>query len=149
MENVEKAPWHLWLIGGVAVLWNAFGAVDYTMTQLGNRAWFAFMGFDGDTTDVMLEFLGNAPAWADAAWALGVWPGLLGSLLLLLRRKWSVWSFVVSIAGVIASMIYQANVDYPASLTDVANSPIMYFVLSVALGLLGYAWAMSKRGVLR
>nr|WP_137676620.1 hypothetical protein [Parerythrobacter lutipelagi] len=149
MKHAGKTPWHLWLAGSLAVFWNAFGAVDYTMTQLGNQAWFAFMGFDDATTDAMLEFLGAAPAWADAVWALGVWCGLLGSLLLLARSKWSVWAFLASITGVIGSMIYQANVDYPSSLADVASSPIMYIVLAVALGLLGYAWAMSKRSVLR
>lgn len=31
------APIHLWAVGGLAVLWNGFGALDYTMSQLRNR----------------------------------------------------------------------------------------------------------------
>lgn len=30
-------PWHLWVVGVVAVLWNAFGCWDYTMTHLKGR----------------------------------------------------------------------------------------------------------------
>jgi hypothetical protein len=25
-------PWHLWLVGVLALLWNSFGAFDYVMT---------------------------------------------------------------------------------------------------------------------
>lgn len=31
-----RAPWHLWLIGIIAVLWHAGGAFDYLMTQTNN-----------------------------------------------------------------------------------------------------------------
>lgn len=147
MNSNMKAPWHLWLVGSIAVLWNAFGVMDYTMTQLQNRSWFSCMGFDEVTTDAMLEFLGNAPSWADASWACGVWGGLLGSFLLLARSKWSVTAFALSIVGVLGSMLYQAGVDYPAELTDMGNSPIMFVVLTIAVGLLIYARWLRKRGV--
>jgi hypothetical protein len=29
-----KTPWHLWVVGILSLLWNAFGGYDYTMTQL-------------------------------------------------------------------------------------------------------------------
>ncbi|MHA6334338.1 hypothetical protein ACXYL9_11715 [Qipengyuania sp. CAU 1752] len=144
----QTTPWHLWVVGIAATLWNGFGAIDYTMTQTANQGWFASMGIDQATTDAMLELLGQAPAWADAAWAFGVWGGLAGSLLLLFRSRWAVMAFAVSIAGVLVSMIYQSGVDYPPQLEEMGNSPMMGVVLLIAAMLLWYAWVMRKRGLL-
>ncbi|WP_416831157.1 MAG: hypothetical protein ACMUJI_13845 [Erythrobacter sp.] len=144
-----KTPWHLWVVGAIAVFWNAFGATDYTMTQLGNIEWITSMGFDEATAKTMLDFLGAAPAWADAAWALGVWGGLAGALLLLARSRFAIFAFAASIVGVIGSMIYQAGADYPPELAEMGNSPMMYIVLSIAVLLLAYSVWVQRSGVLK
>lgn len=143
-----KAPWHLWLVAILAIVWNAFGAADYTMSQLENRGWFEMMGFDEATTNAVLAWLADAPLWSHAAWALGVWGGLAGSLLLLLRNRLAVWAFLVSIGGVIASMIHQAMAVYPPELAEMAESHMMWGVLVIAAGLLLYSWWMRGKGVL-
>lgn len=144
-----KAPWHLWLVGLLALVWNAFGATDYTMTQTKNLGWLTSMGIEEPTAKIMLDFLDTAPAWADAAWALGVWGAVAGALLLLLRSRFAVIAFAVSIAGVIGSMVYQAGADYPPELAEMGNSPMMYIVLTIAVLLLLYSVAMQRKGVLR
>ena len=35
--QAARAPVHLWIVGILATLWNAFGCYDYIMTQTGNR----------------------------------------------------------------------------------------------------------------
>ena len=67
MTNQANTPWHLWLVGIVAVLWNGLGATDYTMTQLGNRAWYTSMGLSESQTDATLAFMESAPMWSHAA----------------------------------------------------------------------------------
>ena len=37
----NKAPWHLWVVGIVALLWSAGGAFDYVMTQTRNEEYLA------------------------------------------------------------------------------------------------------------
>lgn len=32
--RASKVPVHLWIVGGLALLWNAVGAFDYLATQL-------------------------------------------------------------------------------------------------------------------
>lgn len=81
-----RAPWHLWAVGTLGLLWNAFGATDYTMTQLRSRAWYETIGLDAQTTEVMFTFMQSSPAWADAAWACGVWGAVAGCVLLLARK---------------------------------------------------------------
>ncbi len=37
-------PWHLWAIGGLSLLWNAFGTYDYVMSHWKGDAYFQQMG---------------------------------------------------------------------------------------------------------
>ena len=62
-----KAPWHLWVIGVLTLLWNAMGAFDYLMTQTQNEAYMS------EFTPEQLEFFYNFPTWMVAFWALAVW----------------------------------------------------------------------------
>jgi hypothetical protein len=36
-----KTPVWFWIVGVVALIWNGFGAVDYTLTQMGNEAYLS------------------------------------------------------------------------------------------------------------
>lgn len=78
---VGRRPWHLWVVGIVAVLWDSMGAYDYLMTQTENEQYMS--GF----TPEQLEFFHGFPTWVVAFWALAIWGGLLGAFLLLFRKK--------------------------------------------------------------
>lgn len=132
-----KAPWHLWAVGVLSLLWNAMGCYIYTMTMMRDPAMMA------QTPPEVRALLDTSPVWADAGWALGVWGALLGSILLLLRRGLAVWAFVISIVGLALTAIYEASVSFPM------NVPQAVMIWAIALFLLWYAWTMRKRGVLR
>jgi hypothetical protein len=78
--EVKSTPWHLWLLGGVALLWNAMGALDYVMTQSRNEAYMS------EFTPEHLTFFYAIPSWAIATWAIAVWGGVPGALLLFTLR---------------------------------------------------------------
>ena len=99
-ENTVKTPIHLWIIGIVSVLWNAGGAFDYSATQF--QAEFYMSQF----TQEQLDYFYGFPPWMDAAWAVGVWGSLLGSIGLLMRKSWAVWMFGASIVGLAISTVY-------------------------------------------
>jgi hypothetical protein len=89
-----------WIIGGAALLWNLIGLMFYykqvTMTPE-DLAVF---------TENQQAFLLNAPIWATSAHAIAVNAGILGSLLLLLRRAWAVPLFVLSLAGIVVQDLH-------------------------------------------
>src|SRR3712207_6523215 len=105
-----RTPWHLWLVGVVALLWNGYGAYDYLMTTTGGEAYLrkagAGMGWDAGKIDAFVSHYNALPAWMTAAWAIGVWGGVLGAILLLVRRRWAVWAFAASLLGAIAGVIF-------------------------------------------
>ena len=139
-----RTPWHLWVVGVVAALWNAFGCVDYFMTQTRRDEWFAQMGM----TETQLTYFNAMPAWTHAAWAIGVWGGLLGALLLLLRRKWAMPVFVVSFLGWLAGAVYAF------ALSDGMEAMGPMWPMQIVIGgacvfFVWYARMMSLKGVLR
>jgi len=140
-ENITpKAPWHLWVVGGVTALWNAVGVFGYMMTQMGNLKSL-------DMTPDQIAYFNSFPAWADAAWALGVWGALLGSLLLLLKSRWAVTSFWIAIIGLIGTTIFQRFViDIPAELDNIWLTAAIWVI---TLFLLWYSLRMRGQGVLR
>lgn len=144
MASSGKTPVHLWIVGILATLWNAFGAFDYLMTQTRNEAYLA--GF----TDPQRAYFDSFPMWMEATWAFGVWGGLLGALLLLARSRYAVTAFAVSLAGLAISTVYQYVLSAPP--TDMMTGAMMGMnvaIWAVAIGLLWYAMRMRRSGVLR
>ena len=144
----RSAPWHLWAVGVVSLLWNAFGATDYTMSQLRNRDYLgsAAEGM-GITADQMIAYIDAFPNWLHGFWALGVWGALIGSLLLLFRRRHAVWAFGLSLLGLAVTQFYQAFTPQPAW---AESAVVMNIVIwSIATFLLIYAVSMRRKGVLR
>ncbi len=137
-----KTPWHLWVVGIVSLLWNAMGALDYTMTEIGNPTYM------GQFSAEELAYFNGFPAWSVAFWALGVWGALTGSVLLLLRKRWAVTAFGISVIGLIGTSLYQFTSDMPASLRTPGMMVFTAMIFVVTLGLLWYARRMRAHALL-
>ena len=98
--------------------------------------------------DAQIAVYNAMPPWMTAAWAIGVFGGLLGSLLLLGRRRWAVWLLAVSLIGAIGSQL-PTLFDTQAQAAFGSSIYLSVGVMAVAALVAAYAWAMSKRGVLR
>ena len=136
-------PKHLWIVGVLALLWNAMGAFDYLMTQTQNEAYM------GQFTPEQLEFFYGFPTWLVAFWALAVWGSVAGSVLLLMRRRVAAPVFLVAFACMVVTAIH--NYVFAGALEVVGTFGAVFsaviFVCALALWL--YARAMVQRGVLQ
>ena len=137
----RSTPWHFWLIAGLSLPWNSFGAFDYTMSHVRGDAYYRQAGM----TEAQIAAMAAYPAWMHAVWAVGVWGSALGSVLLLLRSKWAFHAFAVSILGAIGNLAYSAT----HSMGGPAEMGLPVLIITVCGLLIWYAWAMTKRGVLR
>ena len=139
-----RAPWHLWVIGVVTLLWNAMGAFDYLMTQTQNEQYMSSF------TAEQLEFFYGFPLWVNAAWAIAVWGGVLGSLLLLLRKGLAALVFLVSWLAMVVTSFHNFVLSNGFEIMGDPFSLIFTVVIFlVALALYLYARAMRKTGVIR
>jgi hypothetical protein len=143
--KVSGTPWHLWVVGIIAVLWNGYGAYDYVMTNTGGEEYLRSLGMGDD----VIAYMNAMPAWMTAVWAIGVWGGVLGSVLLLLRMKWALHVFVASLAAFVLSLIYTYALSNGAEVMP-PEAPIMNAVVLIGcLFFVWYAWFAAKRGILK
>ena len=138
-----RTPWHLWVVGVLAVLWNSVGAFDYIMTETRNE------GYMSQFTPEQLEYFYGFPAWVVAFWAIAVWGGVIGAVLLLLRKKPAVGVLLVSFLSMVVTTIYNFGLsDGLEVMGDPGSLAFSGLIFVVALLLFLYAKAMKKRGVL-
>jgi len=135
--------WSFWVIAGLAVAWNAFGAYDYVMTQTGGREYLEQM-----LTPEQVEAYLAMPAWATGAWALAIWSSLLASLALLLRRKWAVPLFALSLVSMLVAFFYQLVLMGEVARQGVGVAIFPAVIVAIGVFLLSYALRQSRAGVL-
>ena len=100
MRTSVKPPLWFWAVSAAMLLWNGLGAMAYVV--------------DATITVDALNALPEAeralrasrPAWATAAFAVAVFGGVIGCLLLLVRSRWASPVLVLSLLGVVVQMTH-------------------------------------------
>ena len=146
MTDVKvKSPWHVWLIGIIAVLFNSIGVFDFVMSMAQGAEYQASAGMTPD----QIAHYQEMPGWMTVVWAVGVFGALLASILLLVRRKLALPIFVLALAAFLTSLLY----TYVLTGGGAIMGQQMAITSAVIAGLLvffsWYSWFMSVRGVLR
>ena len=141
--QVTKTPWHLWVVGVVGLLWSAMGAMDYVMTEMRNE------GYMAKFTPEQLEYYYGFPTWAVATWAVAVWCGVVGAVLLLLRKRVAEPVFLASLIAMVLTTIYSYGMSNGLEVAGGAF-PLIFtaIIFLVAVGLWLYARSMRARGVI-
>jgi hypothetical protein len=101
-SQAAKVPLSFWIVSGLGLLWNAFGAYLYLLSKLNPAAALA------DATPAMRDYVAAMPLWAHIGWSLGIWGSVAGSLLMLARSRHATTAFLVSLLGALASFAAQA-----------------------------------------
>jgi hypothetical protein len=133
---------HLWIVGVLALLWNFMGAFDYLATQLKLESYMS------NFTQEQLDYFYGYPAWATAGWAFAVWGAVAGSIGLLMRKRWSVWAFAVSLVGMVVSSIYTVILTDGITMSGTGGVIFTVVIWIVAIFLLWYSMQQAKTGVL-
>jgi hypothetical protein len=134
----RRTPWHLWFVGLLGLLWNAYGGFDYFMSKTRGDSYLQSVGM---TPEQIVHF--NAmPAWMTVVWAVGVWGALLGAVLLLLRSRHAVPVFVASLVAYVLSLVYA----YLIAPMPGSDSSLVILQLVILVGCVFFAWyAMRAR----
>ena len=96
-----KMPWHGWLVGLVAVLFNSIGVFDFVMSMAKGARYQASAGM---TPDQIAHFQ-QMPGWMTVVWAVGVFGAFVASILLLLRRRQAFLIFILSLTAFVVSLL--------------------------------------------
>jgi hypothetical protein len=141
----RKTPWHLWVVGVIAVLFNSIGVFDFVMSRIQGPAYMASAGM----TPEQIAHYQAFPAWMVFVWALGVFTAFGASILLLLRRKSAGPMFVLSLAAFLLSLFYTYALTNGGAIMG-QQMAITSAVIAVLLLLFGlYTHWAKKRLILR
>jgi len=95
MNETQKPPMWFWIVVGLALLWNALGVMAFFAQITTPPEVIAALP---DAQRALYEAM---PMWAYAAFAVAVFGGVLGCVVLAMRKSWAMWLFQVSLAGII------------------------------------------------
>ena len=124
----------LWIaaaaLGGIA--WNVFGAVQFAGSVTATEASLIASGLTAEQAAVMTGY----PAWMTAAFGVGVFGGLAGSVLLLLRHGAAMPVLLASLVAYVALWIGDAVHGVFAAL-GTPQVVILTVVVAIAAALCG------------
>ena len=136
-------PWHLWVIGILGGLWSAIGVLSFMLTQMNVEA--VMSQFPPQQREYFLSF----PLWAVAFWAIGVFGGVVGCVLLLLRNH---LAFPVLLASAIGAIVSNLGGLFLLGGIEVMRETggLGFTAVPIIVGafMAYYARAMSRKGVL-
>jgi hypothetical protein len=94
----SRVHWSFWAIGAIALIYNIAGVINYIGQMNADNV--AAMP---ETYRAIIE---GRPPWATGGFAIAVFGGALGGLLLLLRKSVATYVFMASLLGAIVTMIH-------------------------------------------
>ena len=134
-----SAPWHMWVLGVVLLLWNGLAAFDYVMTVIRYEPYLA-----GHPEEVLSYFF-NAPLWMYVTWGISMIGGFIGTVLLLMRRRLAVPVYTIAWFFSVLAVVYSIINPVPGG----GNTLFGVAVIIISLLILAYFYWLQRRGVLR
>ncbi len=135
-ETVPNVHRSFWIIGAVALVWNVMGVINF-FVQMNPDMLAAYR----ESERAIIE---NRPAWATVAFAITVFGGSLGCLLLLLRKSVAYYLFIASLLGVIVTMTHTLGAGIDFGLGEILG--IILMPLVVAAFLIWYSKQVQSKG---
>ena len=135
-----KAPWHLWVVGVLAMLWNGSGAATIMAAQYG-----AYPNLPADEA----AYYAAQPLWFALVTDVALFGGILGGLALLLRSRWAPALFAISLLAIMVTNGYDLASGTSRMFTNTTTVVVTCLIWILAILQLWYAAAMRGRGVLR
>ncbi|CAM3609772.1 hypothetical protein ZORO111903_13000 [Zobellia roscoffensis] len=128
-NQITKPSIWFWAISIFAFIWNLMGVCAYLADAFISVEELALLSQD---QRLLYE---SRPIWVTSAYAIAVWAGIIGSIALLFRKKWSQSLLFISLIGVLAQNVYQFFLSNTFEVygSSAIYLPVMIIVVSIAL----------------
>lgn len=145
MESVSaKLPRSYWIVSILALVWMLFGVVAWTMDLMTNEQALASM------SEPQRQLYAARPPWLFGIYAVAIFSGLLGAIGLLLRKRWAVALFALSLIAVIIQFGYTFfGMDAVRLLGAGAALPFPLLIFALGVALLWFSMRAKRLGYLR
>ncbi len=143
MSDSNKPGIAFWIIGLIALVWNGWGCFMYIA-----QAYDMEMATQ-DLSAEQIAFLDAMPAWYTALFALAVFAGLIGAIMLLMKKGAAVKLFMVSFICALINQIYWLFGTDAATVFSDQNIYLMpVLIVGIGIFLIWYAKDQKAKGVL-
>lgn len=126
-ETSTSMHWSFWAISAVCIIWNGMGVMAYLNDPTG-----------GATEAV--------PVWATGAFAIAVWGGALGCLLLLARKAVAFYVLAGSLLGVIVQMFHNYVIAKSIAVYGPFEISMAIMIPAIAVFLVWYSKMAESKG---
>lgn len=135
----EKPATWFWVVSGIAFFWNLLGVMAYIQqVTMSPEAMSAL-------PDAERALYQSVPSWATGAFAIAVWGGALGSLLLLLKKKLAAPVLILSFVGIAVQMYHSLFIANSIEVYGPGGMIMPIMVVVIGAGLI---WLSRKATVL-
>lgn len=128
-QAAHKAPTWFMVVAAVLLIWNLLGVMAYLINVTMSPEALAAL------PEAQRQLYENTPTWATAAFAVAVNGGVLGCVLLLLKKNLAGLVLQLSLAGVVVQMFHSFFVSNSFEVFGPGGlvMPIMVIVIAVFL----------------
>ena len=138
-ENNKPATW-FWVVSAIALIWNLMGVIAY----------MAQVMMSPEALQALPEneraLLASTPAWSTGAFAIAVWGGTLGSILLLLRRKLATPVLITSFGGILVQMFHEFFMSKSIEVYGPGGMVMPIMVLIIGIFLIWFSRKATANG---
>jgi hypothetical protein len=138
-----RAPMPLWatIATGLGLVWSLFGAVQFIMSLGDTVESLQASGLTAEQAAVMTGY----PGWMTAAFAFGTFGGVIGCILLLLRRASALPVLALSLLAYLA--LYYGDIAHGVfAAMGTPQIVILTLVVAIAAALLWLSVIARRRG---
>ncbi|MFN8337117.1 MAG: hypothetical protein U0U09_18435 [Cyclobacteriaceae bacterium] len=140
MTTTNKPSVAFWIISVLALIWNLMGVMAYittvTMTPEALQA----------LPPEQQQLYTDIPKWATAAFAVAVWGSTLGSVLMLLRKKFAKPVFAVALAGILVQMTHSLFISKSIEVYGPGGAVMPVMIILIGGFLVWYSRHATEKG---
>ena len=142
-DPIVSVPLWFWIVAGIALLWNLMGTAAFAAQMMMTEEALAPLPEDQQ------ELYRNIPGWVNIAFGFAVFGGVLGSIGLLMRKRWATFVFVLSLLGVIGQQSYMYLFSDTMAIMGAGAAIFPTIVLLASVGLIVLAIVATQRRWIR
>ncbi len=130
--STTKPPIWFWIISVLALIWNAMGVNQYLQQAYDTEAFKSMVSAEE------LEMISQLPTWYTGVFAIAVFAGALGCILLLLRKK---IAYLVLLLSLITVLIQMGYITFSMDMANIMTP----FIVAVAVLLVLFSKHAKKK----
>ena len=134
---VARPPAWYWVVAVLALIWTLIGVTSYLMTVYEAGP---------PLSEAQQALQASMPAWVMGAFAIAVFSGALGSVGLLMRKRWAKILLLVSLIAVLAQELWVLVLSDTLALLGSGAAILPIAVIVVAALLVWFASSAERKG---